>query len=443
MVDLGTRTLTEVARLAADTARLVRSRGVLLATWACLGWALHQAGLFASALLGVRHGVAANLVFVLAVVAELVTLVLMVHTVRPASVRVPADPGGEVARLAQPERTLDVVTLAVGPFLAVYAVWGFLDDEVSALFRSNYVLQGLGGVQDWSISLSNDRLPFYLGLAAAGWLLRAGVQRLLRWRRSTGVAAVGVLAEGVWALSVFVVLVVVVRVVRGWLRKRVVWAELTSVGQSLLSLVPSVQLPFGPTTRELAAELVGVAPAALATVLGLPLMWLALVATVYGWRDVRAADVVAGTRAASRLERWSRYGTTPLGRLLLLATGDLRTKYLPVASALRLVGRAGPRLVGAYLLLATVLNAVDQLLQIGVSVLPGPQTPAVTLLLEPGQDLLVTVVVDVASVCLYGAVFARAVRRPGVTAAAAASGPRRPAAAGPQGARPGPSAPRS
>jgi hypothetical protein len=232
--------------------------------------------------------------------------------------------------------------------------------------------------------------------------------------------------------------VVVVRAIRGWLRDRVVWADLTSVGQSLLSLVPTFPLPFGPTLRELVDELAGVAPGALATVLGLPLMWLALVATVYGWRDVRAADVVAGTPAASRLERWSRYQTTPLGRLLLLATGDLRTKYLPVAQALRLVGRAGPRLIGAYLLLATALHAADQLLQIGVSVLPGPQPTAVTLLLEPGQDLLVRVLVNVASVCLYGAVFARA-----VTAAAAGSDHPRPAAAAPRGDRPGRPAPRS
>jgi len=413
---LGTWTLAEVASLGAATARLLRERGAVLAGWFCAGWAVHQAGLFASALLGVRHEVLANLFFVLAVVAELTALVLMVGAVRPA-VAAPPDPGGArptteglvpPALLAQ-ERTLDVVTLAVGPFLAVYAVWGFLDDEVAALFRSNYVVQGIGGVQDWSISLSSERLPLYLGFAAAGWLLRALVRVLLRRRRSDAVAVLGVVAEGVWALSVFVVLVVAVRAARTWLEQRVVWSELAAAGQAVVSVLPDLTLPLGATLQETVRTLVSDGPAVLATVLGLPLMWLALTAVVFGWREVSAADVLAGTPVAARLERWARYGSTPVGRVVLLATDDLRTKYLPVLQALRLVGRAGPRLVGAYLLLAAALQAVRQLLEIGLSVVVGPRSTAVTLLLDPVSDLVVATLVTTTSVALYGAVFARVV----------------------------------
>ncbi|WP_091179114.1 hypothetical protein [Microlunatus flavus] len=426
MAALGTETLTEVAGLAAGTLRLLRRRGPVLVGWFCLGWAIHRAGLFVSALLGVDHAVLANLVFVLAVVAELVALVVMVHSVRPeldvpetsdddAGAPTPVGPAGLLppSLLAQ-ERTLDVVTLAVGPFLAVYAVWGFLDDEVSALFQSNYVVQGLGGVQDWSISLVPARLPLYLGLAAGGWVLRALVRLWLRRRQSSSVAGVvGLVAEGVWALSVFVVLLVAARAAREWLQGRVVWAELAAAGQAVLAWLPDLTLPFGPTLREAARAVVTEAPGVLLTVVGLPLMWLALTAVVFGWREASAADAL-GARAAGWVGRFSGVARTPSGRVLLLATDDLRTKYLPVLLALRVVVRAGARTIGAYLLLATALQALDGLLQIGLTLLAGPQPVGRTLLLEPVEDLLVSAVVTATSVALYGAVFARAlgVERP-------------------------------
>ena len=433
MTALGTQTLAEVATLAGDAARLLRRRGPQLVGWFCLGWAVHEVGLLGSALLGVRHAFLANLVFVLAVVAELVALVLMVNAVRPASVSLggpltPTSTEHEPA-VAAPERTIDVVTLALGPFLAVYAVWGFLDDEVAALFRSNYVVQGLGGVQDWSISLSAERLPLYLALAAVGWVLRAVVRFVLARRRVPAVAALGLVAEGIWALSVFVVLIVVVRAGKQWLQERVVWAELAAAGQAVLSWLPPITLPFGPTLQEAVRLVVTEAPGVVLTVVGLPLMWLALTAVVYGWRDVSAADAF-GPRVAGRLGRWSGAAGTPAGRLLLLATDDLRTRYVPVVHALRIVGRAGPRLVGAYLLLATALESLDRVLQIGVTLVPGPQPVARTLLLAPVQDLVVATLVTCASVALYGAVYARALAVPTGDAAPPVRVPVRAAAPG-------------
>ena len=49
---------------------------------------------------------------------------------------------------------------------------------------------------------------------------------------------------------------------------------------------------------------------------------------------------MAGTRVQSRLERLAGQPTGSGRRLLLFATADLRTKYLPVAQALRLIGWA-------------------------------------------------------------------------------------------------------
>jgi hypothetical protein len=431
MAATGVATMVEVATLAQSAVRLVRSRFWLLLACYCFGWTGHALGLFVSALLGANHGVLANLIFVIAVVVRLASLVLMVHVLRPALRLASQRPTGQTPTTQTPttptsaihpavpeqvftaERPLDVLALALGPFLAVYAVWGFIDEEVNALFRSNYLVLGLGDVSNWSISVSDDRLIFYLALAAGAWVVRALVGRLVRRRPGSPVAVVGLLAEGVWALSVFIVVLIVARTVRDWFRDRVIWADLAAVWNAFVGLLPNLTLPFGTTLRELAQTLAQLAPGAVVTVFGLPLMWLALVATVYGWRDYRARDVVAGTALEARLERIEQRPAGAGRRLLLFATADLRTKYVPVAQALRLIGRAGPRFVGAYLLLATAISALDNLLSVGLSRLVGPQTQAVTLLLDPLQTLLVQIVVTIASVALYAAAFDRAVSGPG------------------------------
>ncbi len=219
---------------------------------------------------------------------------------------------------------------------------------------------------------------------------------------------IGILAEGTWAFAAFVVAFILGRLALGWLRGRVIGVELIAHWNALLAALPDWRLPFGPTLTELVSDLGSVLPGAIATVLLLPLMWLALTATVFGWREFRALDVAAGTRMQSRLERLDERSDRPIARLTLLLSDDLRTKYLPVAQAFRLILRAGPRLVGAYLLLATVISLLDNVATIGLTVLVGPRSQAVLLLLDPLEQLLVGLVVTVGSVALYAATFDRA-----------------------------------
>lgn len=407
------RTLAEIRALLAEVGRLLRSRWWLLAFWYCLGWAGHQLGLFGSALLARDHDVLANLIFVVGVVVRLGALVLMVHSLEPV-LRFPRRGAPTVATRPRipdlvftRESALEATALAIGPFLAVYAVWGFVEDEVRDLFFTNYQVSGLSP-ENWSINLDISRLPFYLILAAASWLLRQLIARVNRRWSLRWLDVIGILAEGTWAFATFVVAFILAGQARAWLRARVVGVELIAQWNAFLAALPDWHLLFGQTLAELVSTLGGVLPGAVATVLLLPLMWLALTATVYGWRDFRARDVLAGTRAQSRVERLEQEAGGPMGRLALLATDDLRTKYLPVAQAFRLILRAGPRLVGAYLLLATVSSLLDNLAAIGLTVLVGPRSLAVSLLLDPLQDLVVSLVITCVSVALYAAAFDRA-----------------------------------
>ena len=68
------------------------------------------------------------------------------------------------------ETALDVAALAIGPFLAVYALWGLVDDEVYALFAANIAVSGLGGTDEWSVNLQWLRVLRRPGVVA--WVLR-------------------------------------------------------------------------------------------------------------------------------------------------------------------------------------------------------------------------------------------------------------------------------
>ncbi len=454
--------LDELLGLAGETARLWRRHVWALGTWFCLGTALHTGGLVASAKLGATHPVIATVVFVLGVVATLVSLVLMIHTAQP-SLRAPAalDPDPErlterriPGRVLVREGRLEVVTAVVGPFLAVYAVWGFVDDQVTELFGTNYRLLGLDP-QSFSIGFTTDRLHFYLVLAVVVWVLRQ-VLRLVQARRpSVMLQLVGVLAEAVWVFGVFALLIIVGRLVRVWLRERVVYAALAEGWQRLLAALPDWPLPFGLTVPRalgrLVTELTATVLPGAWQALVLPLVWLALTATVLGWRNLGSGELLARTPLAGRLSG----RRVPAGRrtrtVVALLTSDLRTKYLPVLEALQLVARTGPAFVGAYLLLATAITCLQAWFDILVTLVLGPRSAAASLATDPASVLVSGLLFTPVAIALYAAGFDRALAVAGgvelhdagfgvtgsrVTAPPAGrSGPRPTTAASPAGTR--------
>lgn len=449
--------LLELWSLVRTTGRLWRRTWWQTGAWFCLGWAVHTLGLLASARLGAAHGALALVAFVVGVVATLVALVLMIHAVEPhlrTAAGPPSDPGALSAahvpgQVFARERAVDVVASAVGPFLAVYAVWGFVDDQVRALFATNYAVQGLGGVLNFSLNLSPDRWRFFAAAAALAWVAKQVLALLTAHGRRRGLALLGILAEALWVFSLFAVALIATRAGLDWLRTRAAWVGLQDGWLGLLGLLPDWRLPFGltvPQALDGAVDLlVGTVVPGAWTAVALPLVWLALTATVLGWREFGGAGALAGTR----LER-------PAARLVLgrrtrvlaaLATDDLRTKYLPVLQALRLVGRAGPRFVGVYLVLATVLTAAQAVFDIAVTVLVGPRGVGTALLVDPFAVLVSGLVFTPVAIALYAAAFDEALtaalhRTPsvaGVTAAPPAGSGRPPAtaASGP-GRRSGP-----
>lgn len=412
------RAATEGIRLLSDAAALWWTRLLPLITAYVVGFALHLLGLRLSVALGPGHQVLATLVFVLAVLAQVGALVLMLWLCRP--------PGDR-------ESALDVAALAIGPFLAVYALWGLVDDEVYALFAANISVSGLGGPDQWSVNLRWWQL--YLGLALGARLLRQAVAILARHHRTRPLLLLGVVLEGVWTFASALALLAVLGRLLDWGSSRALWQGVVGGWHQLLAVLPDLRLPFDLTLPEalqsVVAWLLGTALPGLWNAVLLPLVWLALAAVVFGQRELDARSVAEGTGLVQLPDRWS---SNPWGSLLhraaLLLTGDLRTKYLPVLHAFRLLWAAGPAFLAAYLVVATVVSTLRAWVELSLARLLGPRDPYAALAWSWAEDLLVGAVLTPVAVAVYAAA-ARRTMRPDVTgdAARAATGPARPTAA--------------
>ena len=167
---------------------------------------LHLLGLNLSVRLGPAHQIAATVVFVLAVLAQVGALVIMLWLCRPAE---------------DEETALDVAALAIGPFLAVYALSGLVDDEVYALFAANIAVSGLGGTDEWSVNLL--WLGFYVVLAMVAWCFGSSSGWPSR-RRPPALLLLGVVLEGTWTFASALALLAGWGRVLDWVTSRTVLA---------------------------------------------------------------------------------------------------------------------------------------------------------------------------------------------------------------------------
>ncbi len=413
------RTLGELLALALDAGTIWRHRFAVMGFWFCVGFAAHTAGTVGSSMLGSQHPVLATIAFVVGVIGMVLALIMMIDACALMLRTRRLAAGDEVAGLppsvlVSPAR-LTVIGTTIGPFLGVYAVWGLVEEQVRDIYFVNIALHGTGGGDDWSIDLR--RITFYLILAAVCFVFRQLVGLLdraaPRMRGGRWLTLPGILLEGMWVFASFLALAAAGSRVLGWLRGREIWEVAGTNWRRLLALLPDLDLPFDLTLPRVVAAaghwfwsslLPGLGTAVL-----LPLVWLALTATVFGWRQRTARELVSGTRiethavrVGERLSRQRSRASWQAGhRAVDLLTADLRTKYLPVLDALRLVLRAGPRFVGAYLVLATLLTTLEAFVTPLIDVAIGPQSVAASLASEPVTVLLVDLLFTTLAVALY------------------------------------------
>lgn len=406
-----------------DTWRLWARFLPQVGTWLALGWLLQTASNMLSAMMGSAWGPLSIVVFVLGVTARVASVILAILSLEPGlqttrRLRVEGTPPGLTipTTVTRTERPLDVALLTVGPVLGVYAVWGIIDEMIRRGFLWNAVLRRFADDAESSIGVSTDWLPTYLAVGIVALVLRSAWGALVKGRASAWWRVPLLFLEGMWVFATFFIVLIGFREAHTWLLGRNIWRQAQHARHSFLQWLPDISLPFGLSLPKAAAQFsTWFVEAFIPGVwlgIALPLMWLALVAIVFGWRQFHVRDVLP-QRVGQQRRRPAREtaGTdTSFSHAVGFLTEDLRMKYLPLAHALRLIWRSGPYVLGAYLILVTLLEAGRSAAFALLSVTFAAGTQADMFLAFTAVSFVVEMVFLPLTICLYCATFDRGLR---------------------------------
>lgn len=358
--------------------------------------------------LGLRNHVLGLCSLGIVVLVKLVVIVMMFHVLRPSlpviaglspgSAPRPAPTTGDGAR---PHRFVEILALALAPFFAYYAAWGFLGDTVR-----DYSLRYLGANSPFDSRgnpLDAMDAPGLIVVVAGAWVLR----KLATWRHTQHPSPVWkiliTLCEATWLfIGLFVISQWQAQVVEWW-HSRVVWHEWRDVTQSLQVQWPTALSAYGDVIS---------AVGRLALYALLPVVWLAMTALIYG-REVRQADelLASNTRFAEIAKRYR--GLPALAhRSSEHFVKGYRGRFLPVVNSVRLTLTAGLPLLLLLCLGYRALNWLSLWAWIGVTHWIGPHSfpawrvigNALGLLLVDPLQTNASVLVEPLRICLLAAV---------------------------------------
>ncbi|WP_213450901.1 hypothetical protein [Rhizomonospora bruguierae] len=343
------------------------------------GMALRELAMEVAVRASAVHAVLGLFILVLAPIATLSALVLSLRVVRPSL--------PWLSRATEPGRTqlgvLDQLGSVLVPFLAVYASYGYLKDDLSTY--SYRVLEdalfGEGGVFDGGHPDVLKRLPvsvpLMLAVVPVAFVLRWLLGRARRRDRTRWLGVLGAYVEAIWIVTFGGLVATYSGNLLDWARERrvVSWAQGT--GTELLGAL-------GPLTRtgERLVGWVGQLITSAEAVIVVPVAWLAVGAVVYGRRLAKdkaaqdrheasppavgseAAPAAAGpndlTQEQQRVVDEPPPRPGPLRRTGRAVGGELRERFLPLIHGLRLLGRAGLRPMLLFCLVFLILQTATK-----------------------------------------------------------------------------------
>lgn len=320
--------------------------------------------------------------------AQLVTTVLLIQIVRPGLPSVSA----AQARATTPEagtqrgvsRLATIIAVALLPFFAYYAAWGFLGDTVRQYSR-----------------LALDHAPFgesgnVLDVLDSKWLvISVVISWLVRWAAKAMQERTN---RSIWQIVVVVCetnwIFIGLYVLSRWKDTFLAWLTTRNIGNLFEGLSSSIGEPI---TAAYAAAMVSVEQTSVSlssTIVSLffyallPVIWLVMVALVYGY-DVR--DDKELLRIHHRVERFGeRYKAVPkfLRDFVEHFISGYRSRYLPVANGVRLTLNSGLLLIVTLIVGYRLIEWGAAWAWIGMTRLIGPQSLDLWQVLSHGVSLL-------------------------------------------------------
>lgn len=330
---------------------------------------------------GAYSAVAGSLLLPLAILARLVALVAMFLVLRDGMRQLNAiaplttDPAGRRREF------FDALMTGILPFFAFYAAWGYLrEDAVAYTARVLEVDTGLRWQQtaaeiageEGAAELAGDGLAGELTITpvtiaivviafALRWLWKRHRESLPRW--TGGFAAY---LEALWVYYTVTVIGLALDMLTSWVGSRQAMVWLADVREAITAgFAPLAWIWEG--MEWLLGEAGGI--------ILLPVAWLTISGVVYG--QAVAPRAVATESLGGEVGRRirSRYRSLPQRLRARLADiwSDLVGRFTPIGRAFVLMWRAGPVLIGGFVLLYTLLLGLQGLLEWAIPRAFGPQ----------------------------------------------------------------------
>ncbi|MBN9244959.1 MAG: hypothetical protein J0I98_19440 [Mesorhizobium sp.] len=367
-------------------------------------------------------------VLTLVALAQLVVTVAMFQVLRPGLPAVRAAQARAAGTAEAPEedqprtaRFARLVSVALLPFFAYYAAWGFLGDTVRRYTRLALEIAPFGEGQNVLDVLDSRWLVVSVAIS---WLIRRFAKAM---QKKDGARSfwqiVVVVCETNW---IFVGLYVISRwkgTALEWIMDRRIFSVLQAAADGVAGPVaPAAAAPMTPV------EMTAASPTATLTSLFfymlVPLIWLVMTALIYGY-DVR--DQEGLLRVHQRIERFgARYRAVPkfLRDFVEHFIGGYRSRYLPIANGVRLTLGSGTMLVVVLIVGYRLIGWGAAWAWLGATRLVGPHdfdtwqvaAHGLTLLFgSPFQDSSTGILVEPLRICFLAAMLETAFSLPART----------------------------
>ena len=409
--------MQETVGLARLFLRLWRQAWPVLLLLATLGSIANELLLPLAVRLGYLNSLAGFAMLALLVLAKLVVTVLMFVALRPY---LPAVSALQIAGASQQPDTpqpagaravIGLVALALVPFFAYYAAWGFLGDTVR-----DYSVRALSEA-GFGEKLDVLAVPLSLWLALAiglAWLVRKLAKAAQSRRPSPFWQFLVIACDANW---IFVGLYALSRWKdTGWTwLKTVALPYLRHIQDWTLSLIGKAQAAT-PEAIDLAAPPFSTSLQSLFLYALLPLVWLLMAATIYGYDAKDPSALARDRRAAAALARWQA-APKAIRDFAEHFIGGYRSRYLPVVNSVRLAFGASLSVLIALVVGYRFIGFAAAWLWIGLTRLIGPLdldswqviANAIAFLLGGPSEIRGGILVESLRICLLAAVMETAV----------------------------------
>jgi len=359
-----------VIPLLATIGRVLLARWPSLLAWYLGGSLLHHFGIVVAGYVGGVNSALGFLILPLAILARLIAFVAMFLVVRDGLRELQLiAPLPDAA--AERRRTFMITLLtSILPFFAIYTAWGFLRDDVQAYslralaVRSGLMwtalAEGTEPVQgEAATALSLNVLTIFTIVAAfsARWAFKRFNQKLPKWT-----ALLAVYFEAVWVFFSLFLISDGFDSLAAWVDSRVA-----------IQWVTDVRSWIGEQLVPVAWIWDGVA-ATIGTLTGLlvqPLAWLAIAGVIYG-QAVEAEQPGLQKRLTETAQKRMKNLPATVSRWLGELAKEFTSRFRPIVDAIVLMWRAGPVLIASYVLVYTVVLALDPTLRWLLSRVIGP-----------------------------------------------------------------------